>query len=90
VTLSMRWLTVMLCMMAAGGNFLAEKEPVRTDMKQRLAALAEDRVLTQKEKDRVITNAACLVITYSTGFIDWTRAELNSISKMWTRAFKYV
>jgi hypothetical protein len=31
--------------MAIDGNFLAEKEPVRSDMKQRLNALAENRVL---------------------------------------------
>jgi hypothetical protein len=49
--------------MALDGNFLAEKEHVRTDMKQRLAALAEDRVLTQKEKERVITTAVCSVFT---------------------------
>ncbi len=43
--------------MAIGGNLLAEKEHVRSDMEQHLNALAEDRVLTQKEKERVITTA---------------------------------
>jgi hypothetical protein len=36
--------------MTIDGNFLAEKEHVRSDMEQRLNALAEDRVLTQKER----------------------------------------
>jgi hypothetical protein len=34
--------------MAIDGNFFAEKEHVRSDMEQRLNALAEDGVLTQK------------------------------------------
>ncbi len=74
--------------MALDGNFLAEKEHVRLDMIQLLAALAEDRVLTQTEKERVITTAVCSVLTYSAGFADWTSTELYHISKMWTRAFK--
>jgi hypothetical protein len=74
--------------MAIDGNFLAEKEHVRSDMEQRLNALAEDRVLTQKEKEGVITTAVCSVFSYSAGFVDWTKAELESISKMWTRAYK--
>ncbi len=74
--------------MAIDGNFLAEKEHVRSDMEQRLNALAEDRVLTQKEKERVITTAVCSVFSYSAGFVDWTKAELDRISKMWTRANK--
>jgi hypothetical protein len=47
--------------MAIDGNFLAEKELVRSDMKQRLNALAEERVLTQKEKERVINTAVSTV-----------------------------
>ncbi len=59
-------------------------------MEQHLNALAEDRVLTQKEKERVITTAVCLVFSYSAGFVqvDWTKAELDRISKRWTRAYK--
>ncbi len=59
-----------------------------SDMEQRLNALAEDRVLTQKEKERVIITAVCSVFSYSAGFVDWTKAELDRISKMWTRAYK--
>ncbi len=79
---------------ATDGNFLAEKEHVRSDMEQRLHALAEDRVLTQKEKERVITTAVCSVFrqfSYSAGFVVWpvwTNAELDHISKMWTRTYK--
>ena len=74
--------------MAIDGNFLAEKEHVYSDIEQRLNALAEDRVLTQKEKERVIITAVCSVFSYSAGFVDWTKAELDRISKMWTRAYK--
>jgi hypothetical protein len=74
--------------MAMDGNFLDEKEHVLSDTKQQLNALAEDRVLTQKEKERVITTAVCKVFSYSAGFVDWTRAELHRISMMWTRAYK--
>jgi hypothetical protein len=73
--------------MAIDGNFLAEKEHVHSDMEQRLNALAEDRVLTQKEKERVIIAAVCSVFSYSAGFVDWTKAELDRISKMWTLAY---
>jgi hypothetical protein len=69
--------------MAIDGNFLAEKEHVLSDMSQRMHALAEDRVLTQEEKERVITTAVCTVFRHSTGFVDWSRAELDRISKMW-------
>jgi hypothetical protein len=52
--------------MAIDGNFLAEKENVHSDMKQRLNALAEDRVLTQKEKEKkglsLLLSALCSVI----------------------------
>ncbi len=41
--------------MAIDGNFLAEKEHVRSDMEQLLNALAEERVLTQKEKERAFS-----------------------------------
>jgi hypothetical protein len=35
-----------------------------------------------------VTTAVCTVFSYSAGFVDWTRAELDGISKMWTRAYK--
>ncbi len=73
--------------MEIDGHFLAAKEHVHSDMEQRLNALAEDRVLTQKEKERIIITAVCLVFSYSAGLVDWTKAELDCISKMWTRAY---
>ncbi len=69
-----------MALMAMDGKFLgilAEKVHVLTDMKQRLGALAEDRVLTQKENERVITTPVCWVFSYSAGFVDWPRAELD-------------
>ena len=61
--------------MAMNGDFFAEKEHVRTEMKQRLEALAEDRVLAKKVKERVIETAVCSVFCYSAGFVDWTGAK---------------
>ena len=36
----------------------------------------------------VIITAVCSVFSYSAGFVDWTKTELDRISKMWTRAYK--
>ncbi len=40
------------------------------------------------EKEIVIKTAVCSVFRYSAGFVDWTRTELDGISKMWVRAYK--
>ena len=32
--------------------------------------------------------AVCSVFRYSAGFVDWTRTELDDISKVWVRAYK--
>jgi hypothetical protein len=69
--------------MALNGDFSAEKAHVCSTMKQRLDALAEDRVLSQKEKEVIIYTAVCSVFRYSAGFVDWSKAELDSISRMW-------
>ena len=74
--------------MALNGDFSAEKAHVCSTMKQRLDALAEDRVLSQKEKEVIIYTAVCSVFRYSAGFVDWSKAELDSISRMWARAYK--
>jgi len=74
--------------MALNGDFSAEKKHVFNEMRQRLEALAEDRVLSRMEKELVIKTAVCTVFTYSAGFVDWTDAELERISKMWIRAYK--
>ena len=74
--------------MALNGDFSAEKEHVCREMQKRLTALAEDRVLSRKEKEVVIRTAVCSVFCYSAGHVNWTRTELDSISRMWTRAYK--
>ncbi len=63
--------------MAMDGNFLDENQHVLSHTRQRLNALAEDRVLTQKEKKRVITTAVYTVFSYSAGFGRKTTVCLN-------------
>ena len=48
--------------MALNGDFSAEKEHVNKEMRQRLEALAEDRVLSRREKEVVIRTAVCSVL----------------------------
>ena len=74
--------------MALTGDFSAEKAHVCSTMKRRLDALAEHRVLSQKEKEVLIYTSVCSVFRYSAGFVNWSTAELDSISKMWARAYK--
>jgi hypothetical protein len=73
---------------ALNGDCSDEKHHVLGEMRQRLAALAEDRVLSRLEKELVIKTAVCTVFSYSAGFTDWTNTELDCISKMWIRAYK--
>ena len=68
------------------GDFSAEKQYVLTEMQQRLNALKEDRVLSRRERDLIIVIAVCSVFRYSAGLVDWTKSELDDISKMWARA----
>jgi hypothetical protein len=70
------------------GDFTAEKQHVLGDMATKLKALQEDRLLTKKEKEQVIVTAVCSVFTYSAGVVDWTKTELDHISKMWASAYK--
>jgi len=70
------------------GDLSAEKEYILDEMKQRLAALSEDRVLSRKDKEQIIVTAVCSVFRYSAGLVNWSRTELDSISKMWTHAYK--
>jgi hypothetical protein len=51
-------------------------------------AMAEDRMLSRKEKELVIKTAVCTVFSYSAGFVDWSNTELESISNQWIRAYK--
>ena len=50
-------------------------------MKQRLAALSEDRVLSRKDKEQIIVTAVCPMFRYSAGLVNWSRTELDSIAK---------
>jgi len=70
------------------GDFAAEKDHVRQEMRRRLAALKEDRVLSRPEKELVIVTAVCSVFRYSAGIVDWTKTELDDITKSWISAFK--
>ena len=69
------------------GDFSAEKQHVRQEMQRRLAALREDRALSSREKEVVIVTAVCSVFRYSAGLVDWTRSELEDISRIWARAY---
>ena len=64
------------------GNFSAEKELVRSEMRQRLAALKEDRVPSRPEKELIVVTAVCSVFRYSAGIVDWTKTELDDITKI--------
>ena len=62
-------------------------------MNKKLESLVEDRVLSRREKEVLIRIAVCSVFCYSAGLVtlvDWTRSELDAISKMWIRAYKRV
>jgi hypothetical protein len=61
------------------GDLSAEKEYILDEMKQRLAALSEDRVLSRKDKEQIIVTAVCSVLRYSAGLVNWSRTELDSI-----------
>ena len=74
--------------MALNGDFSVEKDHVRKEMLERLTALAEDRVISRKEKEVIIKTAICTVFSYSAGFVDWTNTELESITRMWIKAYK--
>ena len=63
------------------GDFTAEKQYVLAEMQQRLTALKDDRALSRREKEQIIVIAVCSVFRYSAGLVDWTKTELDSISK---------
>jgi hypothetical protein len=73
--------------MALNGDLSDEKDHVRKEMLERLTALAEDRVISRKEKEVIIKTAICTVFSYSAGFVDWTNTELKSITRMWIKAY---
>ena len=74
--------------MALNGDFSDEKDHVRKEMQERLRALAEDRVVSRKEKEMIIKTGICTVFSYSAGFVNWTNMELEGISRMWIKAYK--
>ena len=59
------------------GTFSAEKDYVLSEMRQRLAALKEDRALSRQEKELIIFTAICSVYRYRAGLVDWSKTELN-------------
>ena len=71
------------------GDFSAEKQYVLDEMRQRLAALKEDRVLSRREREQIIVIAVCSAFQYSARLFDLTKSELDSISKMWAQAYKH-
>jgi hypothetical protein len=74
--------------MALNGDFSDEKDHVRKEMQERLRNLAEDRVVSRKEKEVIIKTGICTVFSYSAGFVNWTNTELEGISRMWIKAYK--
>ncbi len=62
---------------------------VCSTMKRRLDALAEDQVLSQKEKEIIICTAVCSVFLFRADFVHLTKTELDSISRMWAQAYKW-
>ena len=64
------------------GDFSAEKEQVQKEMRQCLAALKEDRVLSRPEKGFVIVTAVCCLFQCRAGLVDWTKSELDNIIKV--------
>ena len=70
------------------GDFSAEKQHIPSDMTKKLEALREDRLLTRTEREQVNVTAVCSIFNYSAGIVDWTKSELDNISKMWTHAYK--
>ncbi len=52
------------------GDFSAEKKYVRDEMRQRLTALKEDRVLSRRERVQIIVIAVCSVFQYNAGLVD--------------------
>jgi len=74
--------------MTMTGDFSAEKDYIRNEMRKRLQALCEDPLLSILEKELVIKIVVCSVFRYSAGLVDWSRTELDSITAMWNRAYK--
>ncbi len=52
------------------GDFSAEKQYVLDEMRQRLTALEEDRVLSRREREQIIVIAVCSVFRYSAGLVE--------------------
>jgi hypothetical protein len=55
------------------GDFSAEKQYVLDEMRQRLTALKENRVLSRREREQIIVIAIYSVFRYSAGLVDWTK-----------------
>ena len=76
--------------MTLTGSFAAEKARVRSEMQRRLDELQKDEVLPPPLKELTITIGVTSIFRYSAGVVPWTRSELEVITNMWIRAYKYV
>ena len=71
------------------GDFAAEKAHVLAEMKLQLEALKGNAVLLRSLEELVIKVGVVPVFRYSAGLVDWTKTELEQISKLWIGAFKH-
>jgi hypothetical protein len=76
--------------MTLTGAFAAEKARVRSEMQRRLDELQKDEVLPPPLKELTITIGVTSIFRYSAGVVLWTKSEMEVITKMWIRAYKYV
>jgi len=76
--------------MTLTGAFAAEKARVRSEMQRRLDELQKDEVLPPPLKELTITIGVTSIFRYSAGVVPWTKSEMEVITKMWIRAYKYV
>jgi len=70
------------------GDFRAEKDHVLEEMKLRLKALQEEKVLSPSQTELVINIGVVSVFRYSAGLVPWTLSEIDKITQMWTRGYK--
>ena len=70
------------------GDFRAEKDHVLEEMRLRLKALQEEKVLSPSQTELVISIGVVSVFRYSAGLVPWTLSELDKITQMWTRGYK--
>ena len=71
------------------GDYKHHKDYVLAKMRQRAAALAEEEIIPRGSfRELAVTSGIISIFRASAGVIPWTGAELDEISKLWTKAFK--